>query len=85
MVESKKNAVEETIASADIEQIIDKSAEKGIDYLYTLIRFINKAPPLVGLDLKSYGPFEENDIANIPFQNAIILINEKYAEKIDNT
>ena len=85
MVEAKKNAVEETIASADIEQIIDKSAEKGIDYLYTLIRFINKAPPLVGLDLKSYGPFEENDIANIPFQNAIILINEKYAEKIDNT
>ena len=85
MIEAEQDAVEETIAPTEIEQKLDKSAEKGIDYHYTLIRFINKAPPLVGLDLKSYGPFEENDIANIPFQNAIILINEKYAEKIENT
>ncbi|MFX0011673.1 MAG: hypothetical protein ACFE9R_15275, partial [Candidatus Hermodarchaeota archaeon] len=76
---------EEVIVPTEIEQKIDKPAEKYIDYHYTLIRFINKAPPLVGLDLKNYGPFEENDIANIPFQNAIILINEKYAEKIENT
>lgn len=85
MIEAGENAVEDIITLADKEQIIDKSVEKDIDYHYTLIRFINKAPPLVGLDLKSYGPFEENDIANLPFQNAIILINEKYAEKIDNT
>jgi DNA replication initiation complex subunit (GINS family) len=83
-IEAEKN-VEEPIVSTDVEQKLDKSNEKDIDFHYTLIRFINKAPPLVGLDLKNYGPFEENDIANIPFQNAIILINEKYAEKIENT
>jgi DNA replication initiation complex subunit (GINS family) len=84
-IEAEKNTVEEPIVPIDVEQILDKSTEKNIDFHYTLIRFINKAPPLVGLDLKYYGPFEENDIANIPFQNAIILINEKYAEKIENT
>jgi DNA replication initiation complex subunit (GINS family) len=86
MSEAEQDAAEEAvIAPKEVGQIVNRSAEKDIDYQYTLIRFINKAPPLVGLDLKSYGPFEENDIANIPFQNAIILINEKYAEKIDNT
>ncbi|NHJ24108.1 MAG: hypothetical protein EAX89_06005 [Candidatus Lokiarchaeota archaeon] len=53
------------------------------DYNYILIRFIKKTPPLVGIDLKDYGPFEENDIANLPNQNATILLNEKFAEKID--
>jgi DNA replication initiation complex subunit (GINS family) len=62
--------------------VVHKNQEK-IEYKYILIRFIKKAPPLVGTDLKNYGPFEENDIANIPFQNAAILLNEKYAEKID--
>jgi len=57
--------------------------EKKVDYNYTLIRFIKKAPPLVGIDLINYGPFEENDIANLPFKNAKILIYEKFAEKIE--
>ncbi len=54
-----------------------------IDYNYTLIRFLKKTPPLVGIDLLNYGPFEENDIANLPYKNALILINEKFAEQLD--
>jgi len=51
-----------------------------IDYKYTLIRFLKKTPPLVGIDMISYGPFEEQDIANLPLKNAKILITEKFAE-----
>ncbi|MFX1377558.1 MAG: hypothetical protein ACFFA4_00550 [Promethearchaeota archaeon] len=50
---------------------------------YTLVRFLKKTPPLVGIDLINYGPFEEEDIANLPQKNAKILIIEKFAEKIE--
>ena len=49
----------------------------------TLLRFIRKTPPLVGIDLINYGPFEEEDIAYIPSQNAVILVLEKFAEKVE--
>ena len=59
-----------------------KSSEPLIKYV--LIRFLKAFEDrLVGNDLLDYGPFEENSIVNIPFENAIILINEKYAEEID--
>ena len=52
---------------------------------YTLIRFLKKTPPLVGIDLINYGPFDAEDIANLPEKNAKILIYEKFAEKIETT
>ncbi len=50
---------------------------------FTLLRFLKKTPPLVGIDLLNYGPFEKEDIAFIPSQNANILIFEKFAEKVE--
>ena len=50
---------------------------------FTLLRFLRKTPPLVGIDLLNYGPFEKEEIANIPSQNAKILILEKFAVKIE--
>ena len=52
-------------------------------YNYMLIRFNEPSPPLVGIDLINYGPFQVNDITNMPYKNAKILIYEKIAEKID--
>lgn len=52
---------------------------------FTLLRFIEKTPPLVGFDLLNYGPFEKEDVAYIPSANAKILIFEKFAEKFDIT
>ena len=54
--------------------------KEDIDYI--LIRFVTKAPPLVGMDFINYGPFEKEDIAFIPLKNAKILISEKFAEPI---
>lgn len=53
------------------------------NFNYTIIKFLKKAPPLVGIDLINYGPFEKEDIANIPYKNAKILLTEKIAEIID--
>ncbi len=68
----------------------DETVESGLNiekkdenFNYTLIKFLKKAPPLVGIDLVNYGPFEKEDIANIPYKNAKILLAEKIAEKIN--
>ncbi|MHA1671655.1 MAG: DNA replication complex subunit Gins51 [Promethearchaeota archaeon] len=57
--------------------------QEETEYQYTLVRMVKKSPPLVGVDLKTYGPFEKEDVINLPYKNAIILINEKFAEKIE--
>ena len=54
--------------------------EEEIDY--SLIRFLKDNPAIVGIDLLNYGPFKKEDLANIPYRNALILVNEKIAEFI---
>ena len=62
-------------------ELISKEGKE--DYNYILIRFIKQTEALVGIDLINYGPFEKEDIAYLPYDNAKILIFEKFAEKID--
>ena len=80
---------EEVSKSSEIDIVQDTSeyiqSEHIVQYKYTLIRFNKPSPPLVGIDLINYGPFQENDIANMPYKNAKILIYEKIAEIIDIT
>ncbi|MFX1361346.1 MAG: hypothetical protein ACFE8T_13495 [Promethearchaeota archaeon] len=83
LTEDSKSEKAKEIGWEDEEQPLGEKDEVGIDYNYTLIRFLKKTPPLVGIDLLNYGPFEENDIANLPYKNALILINEKFAEQLD--
>lgn len=70
-----------------IDDISEKSktiqTKQLAQYKYTIIRFTSPSPPLVGIDGINYGPFQEDDIANLPYKNAKILIYEKFAEKID--
>ena len=47
-----------------------------------LIRFIYSVPRFVGRHLEVYGPFEEDDTANLPEEIADILINKGRAEEI---
>jgi len=64
-----------------ISEIVNEQKTEQVDFI--LLRFIKKTPPLVGIDLINYGPFEEEDIAYVPSQNANILVLEKFAEKIE--
>ena len=68
----KSSKLPDSTIKADQEKII-----------YTLVRFLKNTPPLVGVDLINYGPFEKEDIVNLPQKNAKILIVEKFAEKIE--
>ncbi|MEM1545002.1 MAG: hypothetical protein QXY40_04910 [Candidatus Methanomethylicia archaeon] len=39
----------------------------------TTVRFISSIPQFLGIDLRTYGPYEVEDVAAIPRRNAIIL------------
>ncbi len=48
----------------------------------TLVRFINHVPKFVGGNGFAYGPFEEEDIANLPSDVAKLLIEKGRAEEV---
>ena len=50
---------------------------------YTKIEFVAECPAFVGVDLEEYGAFEEGDKAELPEDNAEILINRGLAERVD--
>jgi DNA replication factor GINS len=48
-----------------------------------LLRFVQEIPAIVGSDMKTYGPFEPEDIATLPSENARILIKQGVAVKVE--
>jgi hypothetical protein len=44
-----------------------------------LVRFICDAPRFGGTDLKEYGPFDVEDIANLPLEDAKKMVDQKFA------
>jgi DNA replication factor GINS len=59
------------------------SIEKEAKQTVVVLRFIQKIPALVGADMKTYGPFEPEDIATLPPENARILIKQGMAVEVD--
>jgi DNA replication initiation complex subunit (GINS family) len=57
--------------------------EKDTKQEFIVLRFIKKVPALVGADLQTYGPYELEDIANLPIENARFLIKKGLAIKVD--
>jgi len=41
-----------------------------------LVRFLQEIPAIVGSDMKTYGPFESEDIATLPVENARALMKQ---------
>ncbi|MEM5836725.1 MAG: hypothetical protein QW451_00135 [Candidatus Aenigmatarchaeota archaeon] len=47
----------------------------------SLVIFKESVPEFVGVDMKTYGPFEKGDIARIPEENMKILVEKGLAEE----
>lgn len=48
---------------------------------FSLVIFKESVPEFVGVDMKTYGPFEKGDIAKLPEENMKILIEKGLAEE----
>jgi DNA replication initiation complex subunit (GINS family) len=48
-----------------------------------VVRFLQAVPAIMGIDMKSYGPFEPEDVASIPAENAENLIRRGIAKGVE--
>ncbi len=48
-----------------------------------LVRFLQPLPAIMGIDMKAYGPFQPEELATIPVQNAENLIKRGIAKPVE--
>jgi DNA replication factor GINS len=47
-----------------------------------LVRFLAEHPQLIGVDLRTYGPFRADDLATLPLENARVIVRKNGAELV---
>lgn len=57
--------------------------QQSIESDLVVLRFLKPLPAIMGIDLKAYGPFEAEDVASIPRQNALNLIRRGIAKEVE--
>ncbi|HEV2120271.1 MAG TPA: hypothetical protein VGS11_09245 [Candidatus Bathyarchaeia archaeon] len=67
---------EDTVQGIEPSNSPEKKKEK------LLLRFVNDMPSIIGVDLKTHGPFLKEDIAILPYENAESLIRQGTAVEI---
>ena len=48
-----------------------------------VVRFVKALPAIIGIDMKTYGPFKPEDVASIPAENAENLIRRGIAKEAE--
>ena len=66
----------------DLKSKIDEAREEE-DQKMMLIRFIQAIPAIVDSKMRTFGPFNVEDIASIPRENAKSLIKRGVAVKVE--
>ncbi len=50
---------------------------------YKVLRFLKPVPAIMGVDMKTYGPFNPEDVASLPEENAENLIRRGFAMVVE--
>ncbi len=61
---------------------VSKAHTKGKVRKRVVLRFIKAVPAVIGVDMKTYGPFMVEDVASVPVENADILVRQGLAKKV---
>lgn len=48
-----------------------------------VVRFVKPIPAVIGSDMKTYGPFSQEDVASLPVENARILVKQGLAAMVE--
>ncbi len=54
-----------------------------VEQNFKIVRFLQSLPAIMGVDMKTYGPFKAEDVASIPSQNADNLIRKGIAKLVE--
>ncbi len=61
----------------------DSVSEPPMVHMRMTLRFLKPVPSIIGADMKSYGPFQVEDVASVPIENAKILIKQGLAKQVE--
>lgn len=75
-------AIEKDVENVKEKEVDGKIVKDEIEIDTKIVRFVHAVPKFVGKELEEYGPFEEDDIANLPNEIADVLINKDRVEEI---
>jgi DNA replication factor GINS len=53
------------------------------EHKIAVVRFLKVVPAIIGVDIKTYGPFKTEDLATLPAENAKILAKQGFVEKME--
>ena len=79
VVEQHENFKKRVVEGRSIDLTIRPAQETG----KILVRLTASVPKIVGVDMRVYGPFDPEDVATLPRENAEALIRQKAAVKIE--
>ncbi|MDH5440971.1 MAG: hypothetical protein OEZ48_02290 [Candidatus Bathyarchaeota archaeon] len=68
----------ESISLGRLSKVEEKAKSKNV-----VVRILKEIPAIIGVDMRTYGPFRPEDVASLPVENARILIEEEAAEEIE--
>ncbi|MGB6592609.1 MAG: hypothetical protein WBE68_14000 [Candidatus Nitrosopolaris sp.] len=61
-----------------------ESISKRVRSKHILVRFVKPMEKFIGVDMEGHGPFRQEDIAVIPFENARSLIENNHAIEVQS-
>jgi DNA replication factor GINS len=79
-IDSYHNFVDKLLQGHISNVVVAKAHEP---YKRVTLRFLKAIPAVVGVDMKTYGPFLAEDVGSVPVDNAKILIKRGLAEKVE--
>jgi len=48
-----------------------------------VLRFFQEVPAIIGVDMKTYGPFKPEDVASVPAENAGVFVKQGLAVEVE--
>jgi DNA replication factor GINS len=67
---------------AHVTRAFEETPKKPAEARLEVVRFLSDFPAIIGVDLKTYGPFKSEDIATLPAENASALINQGVVKQV---
>lgn len=81
-----RNSILKNLLEGKLPEIRDEpkrlKIEEKTNQKNKLVRLIQAVPQFVGNDMKTYGPFDKEEIVNLPLKVSEVLIKTKRAEEI---
>ena len=70
------------IANTTVDSV-DTKVESQISHKRVVLRFIKNIPTIIGADMKTYGPYNAEDVASLPVENAKMLVKQGLAVEVE--